>query len=189
MEKFLKKGHYIIISQFYAIQAFETPSQSIHLDMQFIFSKHDLVFETPQDLSPSFGAHNNSLPLIPSSLSPNVRPYRHPFSQKNEIENIVQELLAMGVIHHSTNPYSSPIFMVLKKEGIWCMRHDFHSLNRITIKDTFSIPVNDDLLDELKSAQFFTKLHLCFGYHQIHMKEVDIHKLIFTLMNSIMSYW
>jgi hypothetical protein len=59
--------------------------------------------------------HDNSIPLIPGILPPNICPYRHPFSQKNEIEKIVQELLNASVILHSTNPYSSPILMVLKK--------------------------------------------------------------------------
>jgi hypothetical protein len=39
--------------------------------------------------------------------------------------------------------------MVLKKEGTWHMCPEFHALNKLTIKDKFSIPVIDDLLDEL----------------------------------------
>jgi hypothetical protein len=105
------------------------------------------------------------------NLPPNFHPYHHPFAQKNEIENIFHELLEVGVIHPSTNPYSSPIVMVLKKEGTWHMYHDFHALNKLTIKEKFPIPVIDDLLDELSGAHYFTKLDIYSGYHQIHMKE------------------
>jgi hypothetical protein len=89
-----------------------------------------------------------------------VHPYRHPFAQKNEIEKIIQELLEVGVICPNTSPYSSPMVMVLKKEGTWCMCPDFRALNKLMIKDKFPIPVIDDLLDELHGAQFFTKLDL-----------------------------
>jgi hypothetical protein len=87
----------------------------VHHELQFILSKHQVVFSTPRGLPPSHGVHDHSIPLDPINLPPNVHPYIHPFSQKNEIEKIVQELLKSGVICLSTSPYSSPLVMVLKK--------------------------------------------------------------------------
>jgi hypothetical protein len=166
-----------VIAQLHAIQATETPY--VPQDLQSILSKHQVVFSTPQGVPPSCGAHDHSIPLVPRSLPPNIHPYRHPFSQKNEIEKMVQELLNTGVIRRSMSPYSSPVVMVMKKEGSWHMCTDFCTLNKLTIKDKFPIPVIDDLLDELSAVQFFTKLDLHSGYHQIRMKEVEIPKTTF----------
>jgi hypothetical protein len=177
MEKILKKGHSSVISQLHAIQETETPP--VPQDLQALLYKHQMVFSTPQGLPPSRGVHDHSIPLVPRSLPPNIRPYRHPFSQKNEIEKLVQQLLNASVILPSTSPYSSPIVMVLKKEGSWRMCPDFCALNKLTFKDKFPIPIINDLLDELSGTQFFTKLDLCSGYHQIHMKEADIPKTAF----------
>jgi hypothetical protein len=177
MEKLLKKGHSGIIAQFHAIQATETPSMP--QDFKSILSKHQVVFSTPQGLPPSRGLHDHSIPLVPDNLPPNIRPYRHPFSPKNEIEKIVQELLNVGVIRPSTSPYSSPMVMVFNKEGSWHMCSDFPVLNKLTIKDEFPIPVIDDLLDELSGVQFFTKLDLRSSYHHIRMNEEDISKTAF----------
>jgi hypothetical protein len=92
---------------------------------------------------------------------------------------MVQELLNAGVIRPSTSPYSSPVIMVLKKEGSWRMCPDFRTLNKLTIKDKFPIHVIDDLLDELSGTQLFTKLDLHPRYYQICMKEAYIPKTTF----------
>jgi hypothetical protein len=102
MEKLVKKGHSGIIAQLHAIQATET--RSVPQGLQFILSKHQVVFSTPQGLPPSCGVHDHSIPLDLGILPPNICPYRHPFSQKNKIEKIVQELLNVGVIRPSTSP-------------------------------------------------------------------------------------
>jgi hypothetical protein len=117
MEKILKKGHSGVITQIHAIQATGTPS--IPQELQAILSKHPLVFSTSQGIPPSCGFHDHSIPLVHESLPPNSFPYRHPFSPKNEIEKMVQELLNASIIRPSMSPYSSPMVMVLKKEGSW----------------------------------------------------------------------
>jgi hypothetical protein len=174
MENLLKKGHYGIISHLHAIQSTKIPF--VLQDLQSILSKHQVVFSTPKGLPPSCGVHDHSIPLVPRILPPNIHPYRHPFSQENKIEKMVQEFLYVSVILHSTSPYSSLVVLVLNKIFSWRMCPNFHALKKLTIKDKFPFPVIDDLLDELSGTRFFTKLDLCSGYHQIHMKEEDIPK-------------
>jgi len=117
--------------------------------------------------------------LVPRAQPLNVCPYQYPFTQKNEIEKIIKELLEAGVIHPSINPYSSPVVMFLNKDRKWHMCPYFWAFKKLSVKLRVPILIVDDLLDELHGAQLFNKLYLCSRYHQICMKEVDISKIVF----------
>jgi hypothetical protein len=56
---------------------------------------------------------------------------------------------------------------------------EFCVLNKLTINDKFSILVIDDLSDELSGDQYFTKIDLHSGYHQIRMQDTGIPKTTF----------
>jgi hypothetical protein len=92
-------------------------------------------------------------PLSLTTFLPMFIPIIIPFPRKMKLRKLFKNFSPTGVIHPSTSPYYSPVVMVLKKEGSWCMCPDFHALNKLTIKDKFPIPVIDDLLDELSGAQ------------------------------------
>lgn len=136
------------------------------------------VFESSTILPPR-RFHDHSIPLQPNTGPVSVWPYRYPYYQKYENGKIVQELLQSGLIRPSNSPFSSPILLVKKADGGWQFCVDYRALNNITIKDKCPIPVIDELLDELHSAKFYSKLDLRSRYHQIWVKEEDIQKPTF----------
>ncbi|GJV53178.1 putative reverse transcriptase domain-containing protein [Tanacetum coccineum] len=56
---------------------------------------------------------------------------------------------------------------------------DYRELNKVTIKNRYSLPRIDDLFDHLQGASFFSKIDLRSGYHQLKIREEDIPKTAF----------
>jgi hypothetical protein len=56
---------------------------------------------------------------------------------------------------------------------------DYCKLNKVMIKNRNPLSKIDDLLDQLQGARVFFKINLRSGYHQVRVKEEDIHKTAF----------
>lgn len=137
---------------------------------------------------PSRRLHDHHINLKEESGPINVKPYRYPHYQKNEIEKWVRDLLTTGVIRPSTGPYSSPVLLVKKHDCWWRLCIDYWALNDITIKDKFPILVIDELLDKLYGAKFLTKLDLRSSYYQIRMNDRYVEKTAFRTHKVTMNF-
>lgn len=166
-------GHSTHLSLLQLAQKREDP------DLQSILQDYSRVFHEPKELPPSRDHFDHKIPIKEGTNAINLRPYRYPALQKNVIEDMVQELLEQGIIRPSNSPFVAPIVLVKKKDGSWRMCVDYRNLNRATIKDKFPIPIIEEQLDELHGTQFFSKIDLKAGYHQVRMHPSDIHKTAF----------
>jgi hypothetical protein len=91
----------------------------------------------------------------------------------------LEELLRKGDILPSVSPWGAPIIFVKNKYGTLRMCIDFKQLNKVTIMNKYHLPNIDDLFDQLKGSKIFSKIELRLGYHQVMIKEEDIHKKTF----------
>lgn len=72
---------------------------------------------------------------------------------------------------------------VKKKDGSMRLCIDFRELNKFTIKNKYPLPRIDDLFDQLKGANCFSKIDLRTGYHQLKVKPGDIPRTTFRTRN------
>lgn len=88
----------------------------VPLEIQRVIKEFVGVFRDPIDLPPERG-HDHTVVLKEGIDSVNVRSYRYPHAQKNEIERLLGEMLAVKVIRPSVSPLSSLVLIVKKKDS------------------------------------------------------------------------
>lgn len=180
-------GNLFILSEERKIEPQQGSKEEISADIQQLLDEFHDVLTEPKSLPPSW-VFDHRIPLSDERTVVNVAPYRYAHYQKNEIEKQVDELLKSWLIRPSTSPFSSPVLLVRKKDVTWRFCTDYRRLNEATVKDRFPIPTVEDMLDELYGAEFFSKLDLRAGYHQIRMHPDDIHKTAFRAHNGHYEY-
>ncbi|GJW40820.1 putative reverse transcriptase domain-containing protein [Tanacetum coccineum] len=84
------------------------------------------------------------------------------------------------LISGATLVAKSPYRLALSElEELSRMCIDYRELNKLTIKNCYALPRIDDLFDQLQGSQFFSKIDLRSGYHQLRVHEDDIPKTAF----------
>lgn len=132
-------------------------------------------------------SHDQKIILKERTQPISTRPYRYPYYHKAKIAKIFFKFMQSGVIRPTFNPFSSFILLVRKACGRWRLCVDCRSLNQKIVKTKFSIPVIDELLDELH-VNCVPKLGFEVGLSQDHICSRRCPKKAFRHMRVIISF-
>nr|GEV61630.1 putative reverse transcriptase domain-containing protein [Tanacetum cinerariifolium] len=119
------------------------------------------------------------IPLLDGKLLVAKSPYRLAPSKLEELLGQLKELQEKGFIRPSSSSWGAPMLFMKKKDGSFRMCIDYRELNKLTLKNCYSLPRIDDLFDQLQGSQFFSKIYLRSGYHQLRVHEDYISKTAF----------
>lgn len=85
----------------------------------------------------------------------------------------IEKNLASGYIRRLKSPAGAPILFVRKDDGSLRLCVDYRSLNNLTIKNRYPLPLIGESLDCLGRAKRFTQLDLTNAYHCMKIQEGD----------------
>ena len=100
-------------------------------------------------------------------------------SELETLHEFIDKHLNIRFIQPSCSSHSAPILFVKKKDGSLWLCVDFWSLNKVTKKDHYPLPLITDLLDAPWKARIYTKIDLQHAYRLVRIAEGDEWKTAF----------
>ena len=100
-------------------------------------------------------------------------------SELGTLREFIDKHLNISFIQLSRSSHGTPILFVKKKDGSLRLCVDFRSLNKVTKKDRYPLPLIMDLLDAPQKARIYTKINLQHTYHLVQIAKGNEWKTAF----------
>ena len=131
------------------------------------FSKHDRDYGRTELVNYRANLKDPDQPPLATS------PYRTSPEMREVIDAQAHQMLADGLVGHSTSPFSAPILLAKKKCGGWRFLTDFRKINDCCNKIVYPLPRIEDSIQRLEAPRFFTSMDLTKGFWQIPVHKDD----------------
>src|SRR5258707_9223610 len=108
--------------------------------------------------------------------------------EKEALHTYILENLAKGFIRPSTSSAASPILFIKKPNGSLRLCVDYHSLNAITKRNHYPLPLVNELLNAVQGCSIFTKLDLKSAFNLLQVAAGDEWKTAFHTNEGLFEY-
>ena len=142
-------------------------------DLAIVFSKKEADKLPPHRLTDceiilKEGATLHYGPMYPLTLE-----------ESETLEEYIKDMLKKGFIRESNSPAGYPVLFQKKHDGSLRLCVDYKKLNAVTIRNSYPLPLINDIIERVRGAKYFTKLDLRSAYNLIRIKEGDEYKTAF----------
>jgi hypothetical protein len=114
-------------------------------------------------------------------ISPHKSIYKLSKNELKILKKYLNKNLKKRYIQHSINPVGAPILFILKKNGSLRLYVDYRDLNKITVKNRYSLSLVGKILNRFNGAAIYTKLDLKKTYYKIRIKKGNEWKTAFKI--------
>jgi hypothetical protein len=153
---------------------------------------HDLlsVF-TSKDVSilPPHRPYDCSIDIQEGQTPPFGPIYSSSHDERTALAHYIEDNLKKGFIRRSSSSAASPILFVKKRNGDLHLCVDYRSLNAITKRNRYPLPLIDDLLDRVQGWKVFTSLDLKNMFNLIRIASGDKWKTFSALHLDYSNTW
>ena len=95
------------------------------------------------------------------------------------LEEYIKDMLKKGFIRKSHSPAGYPILFQKKHDNSLRLCVDYKKFNAVTIRNSYPLPLINDIIERAKGVKYLTKLDLRSAYNLISIKEGDGYKTAF----------
>jgi len=129
----------------------------------------------PENLIPR-GPHGwGHIELFPGARPKKCYPIRLEGERREALIELVKDWENQGKVEQGVSEWSSPAFVVAKKNGKWRGVVDFRALNEATVGDSHPLPRIEDILVRHGSRSIFTVMDLKDAFHQVPLHPASRH--------------
>ncbi|KAF8751670.1 hypothetical protein RHS01_08248 [Rhizoctonia solani] len=137
---------------------------------------------------PPHREYDISIDLVPDAKLTPGPIYGMTDAESKALKQHINKELATGKICPSTSLAGAPVMFVKKADGSLRLVVDYRKLNKVTHKNVYPLPRQDDIMAKLRHAKIFTKLDLRWGYNNVRIKEGDEWKTAFRTKYRLFEY-
>lgn len=107
---------------------------------------------------------DHKIDLILGSMPLTCPSYRMSPLELGKLRENLSKLIQAGMIHPLKAPYGAPIQFPKKQDGSLCIFVDYQALNKVIVKNKYSMVLVYNLMDSLSKASFYSKLESRSSY-------------------------
>ena len=157
--------------------------------MPAFYHEFEKVFgEQMPSALPEHGPQDCAIELLPNTEPPSGKLYPMSKDELQLLREYIEEMIATGKIRPGKGHAGSPVFFVKERTGKMHLVVDYRSLNAITIKDKYLIPLMTTLMEQVQESTWFTKLDLKNTFNLIRVKAGDEWKTAFKTRYGLYEY-